>query len=1641
MDTRHRIDHLAFDLTFTAGGLDMSQSDALHALVVGRLLAVVSAVFDSRAPGEAVIRIDRLDIDLGSVKAADLPEALAESLSDALEQALTGRDVHVPGQAAPVVTRYESAADADTASLMGFLTSGRLPDRLATATETASASASASAAATDTERGSRGEARGDAVREQRQPVHQRTKQQTWPDAQSATQSGVSSAPLETLFARVLAGDVEPMRRLLLNSNSRNVQIARLVRQFPGAQIDVMLHALRPAEAQRWLADLLLLDDTLAVAGWKVSERETAQLAAREKVLLAGLTPLSAGGLQMPWHAVWQAVLASAQAGVAGTDTVHTDHNIATRAAHVLTQGKRAGFTAAPLMLAVLHRYAGTSALAQTPGTKRSASPGMLGETDSVARGANRSTSSDVPSADSTGHRLDVVFEQDESDGATEALRDAAYSDRALARTRTLLANAFASGQAQALYDIWPQLMREAPMLVGDALRHYAAYPDLRDRMAMSLPESLLEDMLSLLSAQVARESDSDGNATSIAQSEHAAPIGWKRRRAWSEAVTVALAGASVEVEEEETVDGYPPSSVVNEARRHVSDDATGVSVKRQLSSTGLVASNPSSGELHLHDGAMDSSPFIDPGVTATAFAATIQRDASSSQPHAVESGDTQATSEAPSEHGAGFDSAYPEAATGASGEPVGARSRLIDALLSGASAPLYDDWAEWISANGEMLTSALRQYGRHDDVLTRIVVGFPETMLADLATLLHPASAVHWQAFRALAGADVLADQRVLVRAELNADDIDAFGQTLNDITPSVLPPAPPQHEATVPTHASVDAWKRVIWKRVFEWLLQTSPVQPLTLDETRGMAPDERLSGWQLRLMQVWESSVFGNSVEQIDEKKPPTVAVGRSGSQRSAVAGDVAVDPTQRGGESLSTFVGRDDGQASDSQDVSIRQTTSVAGVTEAGREGRVGDGETHRERLASGTARRFDSSGAFHEQRGDHRLTEAVQDSDSSSAMEAGEPLIDSGGVNEADRTSVTPATVGGSAVQGRLDSDIAAEPSDIAVGTSGASASDALQRLLHAHRTMISGGTSLVGGAGRLSHEARAALQRDLGLSRAILTSGAGTLTQQAWAAVVDVVVAVSAEIPSAHRESFYEAIVAHTPDVSTEASHAVVRYYASVVTALLQGSMLDLEALSETALTDSALDEERASTGLDASQGHRDTTADGTVVERSTLHDGRPSSHASTPRGDKAAPTRAASKTSPNPDSHAVPQNASRDTQTHPSHQVTNQTSRPVTDHASRPTSVSASSVRQRLTQHHPQESGPDMASTQPTDFLDYLASADFRNGRGAHPPGLSVWLHQAMQTGALALRSVLTPAATDDDLAGRWLDLVPPDLWLGFARVSSRDTDEIDRMLRLSADVTELFALSLDTSTPAQLARVRWLTLFAWLFAPQRAYAGAALASALVARLSKATSSEIPPALASRIREQTGIDIAVRGADSTDLSNTPTRVVHAGAVLLWPFLSRLWEVLGLMEVHWDDGRRDSRFVNEAAAERAVLLLHYVVSGRTEVPEYDLVMHKLLCGVPSSVPVARHIEVAGQEETTIDGLLRSTIQHWSALGHTSPDGLREAFLQRPGTLSLGENGWHLKVEHRAFDVLLTRLPWGISTVQLSCMPQPIWVQWS
>ena len=69
-----------------------------------------------------------------------------------------------------------------------------------------------------------------------------------------------------------------------------------------------------------------------------------------------------------------------------------------------------------------------------------------------------------------------------------------------------------------------------------------------------------------------------------------------------------------------------------------------------------------------------------------------------------------------------------------------------------------------------------------------------------------------------------------------------------------------------------------------------------------------------------------------------------------------------------------------------------------------------------------------------------------------------------------------------------------------------------------------------------------------------------------------------------------------------------------------------------------------------------------------------------------------------------------------------------------------------------------------------------------------------------------------------------------------------------------------------------------------------------------------------------------------------------------------------------------------------------------------------------------------------------IAEWGALGQTSPDGLRAAFLRRDGQLSAREGGLRLDVAPAAYDMLLDRLPWSFALVKLPWMVAPLHVKW-
>ncbi|MBC3929771.1 contractile injection system tape measure protein [Undibacterium sp. CY21W] len=166
--------------------------------------------------------------------------------------------------------------------------------------------------------------------------------------------------------------------------------------------------------------------------------------------------------------------------------------------------------------------------------------------------------------------------------------------------------------------------------------------------------------------------------------------------------------------------------------------------------------------------------------------------------------------------------------------------------------------------------------------------------------------------------------------------------------------------------------------------------------------------------------------------------------------------------------------------------------------------------------------------------------------------------------------------------------------------------------------------------------------------------------------------------------------------------------------------------------------------------------------------------------------------------------------------------------------------------------------------------------------------------------------------------------------------------------------------------------------------------------------------------------------------NRDSYVMNAGLVIVAPYIQRLFGILELT--------KNSAFIDDAAAQRAIHLLQYIVTGEEQTPEYQLTLNKLLCGVHGGVPIVAGIQMTEHEKEVIQQMLVGVITHWSAIGKTSIQGLRETFLQREGHLFKQEESWQLHIPSATFDMLLDRLPWSFSMIKFPWMPEPLHVTW-
>ncbi len=161
---------------------------------------------------------------------------------------------------------------------------------------------------------------------------------------------------------------------------------------------------------------------------------------------------------------------------------------------------------------------------------------------------------------------------------------------------------------------------------------------------------------------------------------------------------------------------------------------------------------------------------------------------------------------------------------------------------------------------------------------------------------------------------------------------------------------------------------------------------------------------------------------------------------------------------------------------------------------------------------------------------------------------------------------------------------------------------------------------------------------------------------------------------------------------------------------------------------------------------------------------------------------------------------------------------------------------------------------------------------------------------------------------------------------------------------------------------------------------------------------------------------------------------NAGLMLLHPFIPKLFSSLKyLVDGDWKDVKTQ---------HRAVLLLQYLTNFKEVIFENDLLLNKLLCGVPITDIINTKWEITKKEKKVCQELLNAVIKHWKILKNTSIDTLQETFLRREAKMVLNKNErFEITVEQKSIDLLLDQLPWGLGMIKTPWMEDYLMCNWN
>ena len=161
-------------------------------------------------------------------------------------------------------------------------------------------------------------------------------------------------------------------------------------------------------------------------------------------------------------------------------------------------------------------------------------------------------------------------------------------------------------------------------------------------------------------------------------------------------------------------------------------------------------------------------------------------------------------------------------------------------------------------------------------------------------------------------------------------------------------------------------------------------------------------------------------------------------------------------------------------------------------------------------------------------------------------------------------------------------------------------------------------------------------------------------------------------------------------------------------------------------------------------------------------------------------------------------------------------------------------------------------------------------------------------------------------------------------------------------------------------------------------------------------------------------------------------VKNAGIVILNSYIPILFERLVFINNH--------KFGVSESQHRAVHALEYLSIGSDHYSDSAQSLNNVLCGMALSKPASESVEFSDDEKQLMDGLLKSAIAHWPAIGQSSVDGFRGNWLVRDGLLTEYDDKWELRVAKRSFDILLNKSPFSFSMIKYPWMEKPLHVNW-